>query len=253
MTSVGIAAESAGDLAWVCGLADRILCNDVEWIEPELIDSFRTWHGHDGRSWMDVHRASGEARGRGLRCYGHFDGEPGAVDAHMFRAIFLLFLYEDMRPDAIVVCRDVDGDEERVRGFHQAAKGLSFRGAVHPWPFPIVGAIASPEIEAWLIAGFSTREQAEADALARVRQRIGFDPRLHPERLTSKRPEDKKDAKRVLDEISAEDQERVKESWDSAPLDDLIERGKDCGLADYIGEVRTKLVPAVAGIAPSTT
>jgi len=116
-----------------------------------------------------------------------------------------------------------------------------------------VGAIASPEIEAWLIAAFSPQTETEADALAIVRQRIGFDPRFHPEKLTSKRPEDKKDAKRVLDEISGDDPDRVKESWDSAPLDDLIDRGKDCGLADYIGDVRSQLIPAVVGIAPSTT
>jgi len=253
MTRVGIAAESEGDLSWVCGLADRILCNDVEWIEPEVIDSFRTWCGHDGRSWMDVHRVSDEARVRGLRCYGHFDGEPGAIDAHMFRAIFLLFLDEDTRPDAVVVCRDVDGDDERVRGFHQASRGHTIRGSVQPWPFSIIGAIASPEIEAWLIAGFSAPTSVEADALAIVRQRIGFDPRLHPERLTSKKPEDKKDAKRVLDEISYDDPGRVKESWASAPLEALIERGKASGLADYIGDVRSKLVPAVAGIALGTT
>jgi hypothetical protein len=252
MTRVGVAAESMGDLSWVCGLADGILCHDIKWVESELIDSYRTWCGHDGRTWMDLHRASDEARAKGLRCYGHFEGEPGAVDAHMFRAIFLLFWNEDVQPDVVVVSRDADGDDERVHGFNQAARGLSVLGAIRRWPFSIVGAIARPELEAWLIASFSPRTAEEEDALATVRQRIGFDPRLHPERLTSKKPQDKKDAKRVLDEISGEDQDRVKESWASAPLDDLIERGKACGLADYIGDVRSTLVPAVAGTAPGT-
>lgn len=245
MTRLGIVAESEGDLPWVCGLADRVLCEEVDWVSPEVIDAYRVWCGHQGRSWMDLHSAWKEARSRSLRCYGRFDGEPGAVDAHMFRAIFLLFLFDDETPDAVVVCRDVDGDEDRIRGFEQASRGPVVWGSPQPWPFEVIAAMPKPEIEAWLIAAFSPQIEEERSALAGARRRLGFDPRLQSERLTSRGPEDKKDAKRVLEEISCARPERVRASWESASLADLTQSGQGCGLAAYIGEVRAKLVPIV--------
>ncbi|WP_233562208.1 hypothetical protein [Sorangium cellulosum] len=39
----------------------------------------RSWRGVEGSGWLDLHRASDLARERGLRIYGSFAGDPGAL------------------------------------------------------------------------------------------------------------------------------------------------------------------------------
>lgn len=62
-----------------------------------------------------------------------------------------------------------------------------------------------------------------------------------------------KDAKRVLDELTAGDHERAEHDLVATSLAALRERGEGNGLADYLDEVTTRLAPllgARSGDAP---
>lgn len=239
MTKLGIMAESRHDVRVVCELIDRLIVSGVDWIEPELMDSLRRWCGIEGEDWLDVHHVRRLARERKLPVYGHFKGEPGAEDAPMFRAAFMLFAEENEVPAAVVASRDIDGKDEKLVGFEQARVERN-------WPFEIIPALARPEVEAWRIAAWRAEDDAERAAQKAVRSRLGFDPTTAPERLTPHRMQDKKDAKRVLAELTGSGR-TADERWSNAPLDLLERRGQGCGLTDCIRAVKNKLIGHVSG------
>lgn len=245
MTPIGVAAESAGDTWIVQALVDRMLVEGIDWVEPEVLPFYRDWCGVMGAPWLDLHGAYRLARELGLRIYGHFDGAPGADDAHMHRAALLLFAEEDEPPKAVVIARDLDGEPDRARGFHQAVEaGI--------WPFVIAGALAQPEIEAWQIAAWDAEDEPERRRLAGLRGELGFDPCAQPERLTSKSQTDPGDAKRILEVLTTTGRD-ARARWADAPVARLESAGARCGLADFVRDVRDRVVPVVSGLPASPT
>ncbi len=235
---LGVAAESRGDADTVTTLADRVIVRDVDWITEDVLHDYRTWRGLGDAEWVDVHHVSRLAHDAGLKLYGHFDGKPGAPDAQMHRKLLSLFALEPqpLRPALVVVARDVDGDERRREGFRQAV-------AERDWPFAIVGALAQPEIEAWLLAAWTPDDESEEALLAMWRALIGFDPTQAPQRLTSTARNSERDAKYMLDALCAQGRD-PDTRWRVAPLDDrLREAGRACGLTDCLDDLNAKLVP----------
>jgi hypothetical protein len=225
---LGIAAESRGDAALVTGLGDRLLQHRVEWTRDQELEHVRSWVGTEGQSYLDLHQAPARARQRGLPVYGSFGGEPGAIDALMHRAILLLFAEEDEPPEAVVIARDTDGDEERPTGLEQAKTERS-------WPFQVIGAIADPEIEAWSLAIWQPETEPEHAALAAERQTLGFDPTLHPERLSAGRSHHKSNAKRVLGALTTSGRS-LRDRWAEVSVDHVLAHPSSCGLSDFARE-----------------
>jgi hypothetical protein len=234
---LGIAAESAGDAALITGLVDRVLLDEHDWVTDDTLDHYRLWCGLGFEPFLDLHRAKREARDHRLRIHGHFDGESGEADAQMFRAVLLLFLAEDAVPEVVVISRDLDGDEDRAKGFEQAL-------AHKTWPFTVIPALARPEIEGFRLLAWRPETETERRALAAARARLGFCPTQEPERLTSKKPTDPKDAKTVKQSLCDED-DRWEEAWRRADLRELQEAGEGCGLGRLLREAREALNPSV--------
>jgi hypothetical protein len=181
----------------------------------------------------DAHLAWKSLKGRGgsfprHALHGHFSGEPAAPDALAARKALLLAART--QPDAVVLVRDSDRQEERRSGLEQA-RGL-------PWDFPVLIAFAHPERESWVIAGFEPQGPAETSALESLRRALGFDPRLEAHKLGGDR-----DAKRALATLTRDDPDRESACWAGCGLDVLLERGTQTGLASYLEEVRRLLVP----------
>lgn len=241
MTRLGITAESTSDVRLLEGLVDRILVARIDWIEPEVLDAYRTWCGPEGEDWLRLGKATKRARERGFGgLYGRFDGEPGAEEALMFRAVFLLFAEEDVPPEALVVHRDTDGKgPERRRGFELAA--------AREWPFAAVLAFPDPEMEAWLVATWSAEDDGDRRAHEAVRERLGFDPILEPHRLTSGRKTDKRDSKKALDQLCAQGRSAA-DRWETLEMDQLTRAATTCGLTDFLRGVVDVLVPLVSGV-----
>lgn len=236
-----VVCEAAADLRLAADLADRVLCREVEWLEPEGLEALRRWRGwREGDTHLEWHWVPKLARGLNLKSHGHFRGEPGALDAAMARKALLILAQARPVPDAVVLVRDTDGRGDRMRGLEQAR-------SAHPWKFPVVLAVAHTKRECWILAGFDPQTQVEEAALAELRRELGFDPRQRAEDLTAAEPHARRNAKRVLDRLLAGRQDREEDCWKLCELPVLMERGQSTGLAAYLEEVRSRLVPLVLG------
>lgn len=238
---LAVVCEADADRRTATGLADRVLCREVDWIEPEVLDGHRKWQGLlEGGSHLQWRQVKDHARARGLKAHGHFNGEPGAPDAFAARLALLLLATSGRPPDAAVLMRDTDGQQERKVGLEQARMDRE-------WPFPVLIGCADPKRECWVLAGFEPRSPDEDAILAQLRQELGFDPRLQAEALSAKESGALRDAKRVLSLLVGGDRDREQSCWVECPLEALVERGRLNGLADYLDEVRTRLVPLFTG------
>lgn len=199
----------------------------MEWTQDNL-DAHRVWAGLDGQDYVDVHRIKDLAKAKSVRAHGHFGGEPGQPDAVMARKLFLLAEREDPRPSIVALVRDADQQEERRRGFEQAATDRD-------WPFKAVLALATPEIEAWLLAGLNgdTRYRREATT---CRSELGFDPLLQPEKLSSTSG-NHRDAKSVLARIEP-DGDAARHRFGECQLETLRSY-RGCGLGPFIEDFET--------------
>jgi hypothetical protein len=237
-----VVCEARADRDTACGLADRVLLEEVSWLEPETMDSCRQWRGPSSEEpflkWASVKE---EARQRGMKgIFGHFNGKPGQPDAFMARLALLLLSDSKKRPAAVLLVRDSDGDSERRDGLEQARRD-------RPWPFPIVLGVAEPKRECWVLAGFNPKNDQEAERLEASAQRLSFHPVREAHRLTAREHQAKNDAKRALEELFQGDKDRENACLSDTPLNVLEERGQKTGIAAYLNEVRKRLVPIVKG------
>ena len=237
MLKIGLTAESAQDAAVVRGLGDAVAVEAAPWIDGQL-DVFREWRGIEGE-YLDLHHATRLAQARGVRTFGHFQGEPGELDAQLYRNVLSLFADQEDPCDVVVIARNTDEDLGRIEGFRRAAQDRA-------WGFVPVQAAAHPEIEAWLLSAFLPRDDEERGRLAALRAALGFDPTVDAHRLRSGDGTAKRDATRVLAALlDGEARARLLET----PLDTLRQRGVSSRLTDFLVELRAA-VAAALGAAP---
>lgn len=98
--------------------------------------------------------------------------------------------------------------------------------------------MAIPEGEARRLVGFVPGTEDERQRLVEERQRLGFDPTLHPHRL---RGNAKRNAKPVLDKLTAGDRDRERQCLDDLSLEGDA-RCVGCGLTAFLAELRERVV-----------
>ncbi len=227
--------EAEADFRTASHLADRILCEAVDWIAPETLDAFRCWKGlDDSRPFVTWAQIADQATRAGVRPAGHFAGEPGALDAHATRRAIRYLQARKLTFDALFLIRDDDRKTARREGLDQARAESSLA-------CPIVVGLAHVKRECWALAGFDPGNEAEQARLDALIRELSFDPRLQAERLATRQGE--RSAKRVLEILTGGDAEREADCWERAGLATLVDRGRATGLADYLEEVRTRIVP----------
>lgn len=235
-----VAGEDRGHFSMTTLLADRVVCEHVEWV-ADALDSVRQYLPADERPWFALKLAYELARERRLPVHGHFGGAAGLPDARSFRA--QLLIWKDMvdrgtRIDAALLVRDLDNRPERRKGLEQAI-------GVAPWPFVVLGVYCQPEVEAWHFCGFEPEDRQERQRLEHIEREISFSPSAEPERLIATDPAAKHNAKTVLKKLLLDDHERLQRCLER-PLDELRARGGRTGLADFLEQVERKLVPLFA-------
>ncbi|HSK77580.1 MAG TPA: hypothetical protein VLQ45_14105 [Thermoanaerobaculia bacterium] len=240
--SLAVVCEAAGDLRICADLADRVLTEEIDWIDPDNLHMYRSWRGlEETDSHLEWHWVSRLAKQKGLKPHGHFRDEPGDLDARMARKALLLLLKESTRvPDAVLLIRDSDGLTERRRGLEQARDSS-------PWAFPVVLGVAHTKRECWVLAGFEAQTEAEEKVLAELRRELGFDPRLNAEDLSAAEAGALRNAKRVLERLLQGSPDRERICWMECEVETLRERGRLSGLSEYLDEVRARLVPLFSG------
>ena len=236
--SIVVICEGPVDQWTGCGLADRVICKHAEWITDEVIGHYRCWRGLTPGAEFCLWKHVGDlARERGIRAYGHFADQPAEPDALAARRALLLIASLDEAPDAVVLLRDDDGQDERRKGLEQA------RNERRRMNIPIVVGLARAKRECWVLAGFEPRDGDEQRKLADLRQELGFDPTLQGERLDARTPNAKKNAVRVLERLIGRNPDREAACWLTTDLAILAQRGSQSGLATYLKEVEQSIVP----------
>ena len=239
-----VVCEARADQLTACGLADRVLLEGVDWLEEELLDSSRNWRGETpGEEFLKWARVKDRAAERGIRTFGRFDDRPDALSA---RKALLLLSDLEPRPAAVLLIRDSDGYADRKDG-----QGLKQARDAAPWPFKVIVGVAHPKREAWVLAGFQPRNQAESDRLQKLQKRLSTDPIRKSHELDAREHGAKTDIKRALGELIQEgDEDRELQCLRETEFEVLEQMGKDNGLAAYLDELRQRLVPILSGRAP---
>lgn len=237
-----VVSEAPADFVVATELADRVFVAEIKWLEEELLESQRQWVGEDSPgnrlTWTSVAQ---HARSLGIRAQGHFQGEPGMADARAARRAIQYVLRRFATVDAILLIRDMDDQEERYQGLEQAR-------TEHASGERIVIGLANSERECWVISGFVPATESEEKLLDEERRKLGGDPCLKSHELTAcKQDHALRSPKRVLSVLTGGDSDRQRKCWRDTPLSLLQERGSGNGLADYLGEVGTTLVPMITG------
>jgi hypothetical protein len=240
---LAIVCEAQADRDTACGLADRVLVEEIDWLEPEMLETQRQWRGTRAEEpflkWAAV-RDEATRVGLGRATFGQFNGAPGAPDALMARRALLIFAASDQRPGAVLLVRDSDGDSRRRLGLEQARQDRS-------WPFKVIIGLAEPKRECWVLAGFDPKDAAEEKRLQESTSRLSFHPVREAHRLDASEHGAKNDAKRALAELSLGNWDRERVCLEETPLKLLDERGERTGLTAFLKEVRERLVPVLGG------
>jgi hypothetical protein len=242
MRRFAVVYEARADFITATEIADRVILVEVDWLDEAQLPDRRQWVDEERPgaplTWKSIPR---RARLAGIRVHGHFNGEPGLPDASAARRaiVYILRIVNDV--DGVFLIRDQDDQPRRLAGLRQAREGSAST-------FAIVLGLAICERESWLICGFEPADDEERKRLKAERKKLGFDPRLRSHDLTAVKDDGaKKSPKRVLQSLTAGDQQRQRDCWHSTDLGVLQERGKGNGLSSYLDEIRQHIVPLLTG------
>jgi hypothetical protein len=239
MTRIGFVGEDKSHFRIVTALVDDVLITRIHWLR-DIVESCREWQGvRAGEQWHkytpdDAYQLRGVTRdGVTIKLHGPIAGQPLKPEANMWRKVLLLFCHADPTPDIVVLVRDLDGYPDRRAGIDQVRKGLR-------WPFAIVAATPEPEIEGWLVSGFTAKDEDEVARLDEIRRQLSFDPTIHSHRLTAHPNAALTDAKRVLSRLCDDDREREHACLERGVLH---QRGEHNGARAFLEEVDQGVVP----------
>ncbi len=255
-----VIGESRADADIATKLAERILVEKIDWLEPEYLQYSFCWSGlqenTDHSCWRDIEKIIGDFEQTSLLRIPKYKRsretqarEPLKPDAA--RAIKVLnlvrFLQRTRDIKAVVFIRDLDNEPERREGLEQAR-----RQHLNQSPkLEIAIGTANGKREAWVLNGFLPLNEEEQRILDEIKTELNFDPCLESHRLRSIRtePDPKKrirDPKFVVARLTGENWERECKCWAETDLQILRERGVETGLTDYLNEIEAGLVPIVS-------
>src|SRR5271155_5272659 len=81
-----VVCEARADFLTASELTDRMFCDSVDWIEPEILDALRSYTGPPGdEPFLKWKRVKALAKESGLRPRGFIDGQALELDAAQAR------------------------------------------------------------------------------------------------------------------------------------------------------------------------
>ncbi len=245
---IAVIAEAEADRQLVCELIDRkILEHAPDWWEKEQLEVEREYCGlAPGTLFTPWTRLNDLPSPEGALRRGGFIGFGARRHLHsdypLGRKALVSCALAKPEVKAVILIRDMDQQpEERADSLAQA------RGEIPANSLTIVLALPRAKREAWVLNGFDPKYDGEHGALAEVRENLGFDPRIHAERLDTMERGAKRDAKRVLKCLIGDDREREASCWRQTSWVVLRERGVGSGLTQFLADVKERLVPLVIG------
>ena len=229
-------------------VAQGFLTRAIQELDAFVDLSWIVWRGLEaGTDFLPWHRAKSLAKERRIQIRGRFRDADGlmientdekAVDVRRALNLCDFFFQEVGKPLAVLMFFDSDGKPERLDGAKQARTDHA-----HSRPeYEVILGMAHPCREAWLVCAFQAEHEAEKNLLETLQKELSFHPCREPERLNTAR-EHPRNAKTVLSRLTSESLEREQAILEKADFAHLQTHGKDCGLADFLEEVKEKLAP----------
>jgi hypothetical protein len=209
------------------------------WHDVVTRESQRWWGGLDAAAGFVTWGGMKElAQRQGLRTHG-LGMSGGAFEAYRTAHAAAMLT---PRPDVLVMCRDTDRTPNLRTDMLAGLKRARVEDV------PMLLAVARPEAEAWVIAGFEPAATHEREALTALTQTLGFDPVAEPHRMTANTG-DARDTKRCCDVLLPRGvhSSRGESCWWNTPLDDLSRRGASAGLPEYLADIERVLLPRLSG------
>lgn len=248
-----VIVESSADARTATKLADRILVEKVDWLEPEILQHLFKWTGlevgTEHSCWKDIKQIITKSKNLGFhppRFLGH--GKDGALRSDGAAAIKIInlvrYLQKNRNIKALIFIRDLDNQPERREGIEQARSEQIDRQP----KLEIVIGTANRMREAWVLNGFIPLNQEEKRILEEIKTKLNFDPCEESHRLHSnsfEEPDRIRNPKVVLDELTRGKMEREQQCWEETRLEDLRKRGINTGLTGYLHEIEQHLTPII--------
>jgi|GEM_PF-2164927 len=245
-----VIGEAQGDFEVARELIDQSIlrCVELTWIKEDVdLEHHRIYRGFEQSQefvvwgWLDTTNTKDYR----IRSRGMFENDWPSHDValRIQRAIF--HFVNDA--EFIVVVKDTDGNElheTQLRSVRELVEKM-----------PVVVGIEHTKLECWLVAGFNPQNPTEEERLQTLclgeKPGIGFNPCLRSHELTATGPASKGDprnAKRVLEFLVGDDWRVALRSLhrDNHPI--LSARGEHNGLADFLSDIRERLIRVVFGV-----
>lgn len=253
-----VIVESSADARTATHLAERVLLENIDWLDREQIPYLFRWSGleenTDFSCWKDIFKIvtfAQESLGMrmprflGRRRYGN---QPLKADGASSIKILNLVAYLQKTRDikAVLFIRDLDNQPERREGIEQARLECKYPQN----QLKIIIGTADKMREAWVLNGFIPSTPEETRILEEIKTKLNFDPCEESHRLRSnskEEPERIRNPKIVVEQLTGGEMERERQCWEETPLEILRQRGTKTGLVAYLQEIEQRLIPIITG------
>ena len=245
--------EGSSDVQTATKLAERVLLEKIDWLEPELLENLFRWSGLESDTpyscWKDIKHIRQRAKDLGLpipRFRAHAKSGPpksdGATTIKILNLIRLIQLQGNRQIRVVILIRDLDNQPERKTGIERSRTEHMGR---QPELQIIIG-VADRMREAWVLNGFVPSSSQETATLERIKSQLNFNPCEEAHKLRTSlfsEPDRIRNPKVVLNDLTNGDKLREQQCWEETCLDLLRERGICTGLTAYLQEIEQLLVP----------
>jgi hypothetical protein len=251
MIEVVVIVESRMDAVTATKLAERVLVEKVEWLEPENLQHLFKWSGLDAGTeyscWKSLDDIMNRAEQDGIpkpRYLGHAKTgvlkADGAAALKILKLSKLLHRKKNRKIAAVIFIRDLDSQRERKQGIEQVRTAYIDE---QPRIEIVIGA-ADRMREAWVLNGFVPLDSTERQILDQIKANLNFDPCEEAHQLRDDPGEDR-NPKVVVKKLTGGDISREQQCWEETDLEILRSRGTKTGLTDYLAEIEQRLIPII--------
>lgn len=239
-----LVCEGPSDVRTVKSLTERVLAERVVWLQGQDLSAFIRWTGlTDDKDYLKWSQVSLYAREAKIKVHGGFQ-ELTEQRGEARKALLALRVMKHHRGElggskALLLFRDSDGELARRAALEAACQRSS-------WNVNTAIAVAHPMRESWLIAGFVPRDDEQA-VLQQLRVEFGKDVTIKSHELAPRDDTAPSHPKNVLVRLIGNDPMSEERCCLDAPLNELIERGQENGLAEFIAALEDAIVPLFGG------
>jgi hypothetical protein len=246
-----VIVESSADARTATKLADRILVQKIDWLDPEMLQHLYQWSGLEAGTenscWKNIDditkRFADQFKFPTIRSNGKFKSD-GQSANKIIKLISFLQYKQKREIKAVIFIRDLDNQPERRKHIEQVRSEL-----INQQPkLAIIIGTADRMREAWVLNGFIPSNPEEKQILQKITTELSFDPCKESHRLRSnslEEPDRIRNPKVVVEKLTGGQMEREQQCWEETNLEHLREKGVQTGLTAYICEIEERLIPII--------